>query len=192
MEEQKRQKKKGNLGLWVGLMFFVLLLVAVVLILWFLMRGQTTTTGDWQEDERAEFLNCEAEGVSYPIFAYDGSDRKILKINAVFNNDKLSTISLDYKLYYSGPNEVSASEARNHAAMNLSSQEAGLGPDIFNAHYTQFSDALEMILYAKASEITNVSSRYLMLDWIGNNKYTKVDVQENYTSKGLNCVANVE
>ena len=67
----------------------------MVLILFYFMQGSSTTTDSGGISETVESLSCEGEKYDYPFFKHmEGVDEKSTKVNAIFNDDKLNTISL--------------------------------------------------------------------------------------------------
>ncbi|MBR3248740.1 hypothetical protein IKF89_01785 [Candidatus Saccharibacteria bacterium] len=179
-----KKKSKTNWYLTIGIS---LLLTAVVLAICFFMQGETKTSGDWPELETSESLSCEVEGLAYPLFKYDNSDRKTTKVSMVLNNGKLRTISLVYQLYYSDSSKIERSEAENHAAMNLRMQDEGLGPDALGMNFARLADSMKMSLYADASALNGGTVKYFELDNVS--KYDLGTLRTAYEQKGFGCVA---
>ena len=182
-----KKKKKSSWMVTVGI---VLLLVATMAFVLFLMNGQTTLMGEFEGKKISETLVCEQEGISYPIFNYDYADSRSLKINVVFESQKLSSISLIYKLDYSTEEAMRQSESLNHAAMNLSFYDDGLGADALNAKYSFLDNSLQMSIYAKRSDLSQKVLKYFMLGEIYDlNKMDEKKITEIYIDAGLDCVA---
>ena len=180
--------KKINWALWVGML---LVIVAIVLLGWFFLKGETKVSGNWPEPETAQSIACEAEGVLYPFFKYDNSDKKTMTIKAIFKNDVLYSIALTSMLYYSDATKIERSESENHAAVNLKSQAEGLGADVMNSKYSKLGDGMKMSMYALAKNVTSETAKYLMLDVNpGNSQYSLSLIKEIFTKKGFNCVEN--
>ena len=182
MSESGGMKKINitNLTRWAGM---TLIFIAIILTLIFFMRGSTAIIGNYPDHETLDSLSCVAEGIDYPTYVYDNSKRKSTKINATFNDNKLTTISLVHILYYDDSRKVTDSEALNHAAVNIDSQNA----DIFSAHYSKFSDAMSMTMYAELKDITNSTKKYMMLNLISADNLTKESVKWNYETQGFVC-----
>ena len=96
MEEKQQPKNDHN---WILVLLGSLMVVAaIVLTLLFLMRGKTTTVDPGTEVTTTESITCESTTTIYPTIT--GGHLISFKINAIFDNDKLDTISLTYKLRY--------------------------------------------------------------------------------------------
>lgn len=188
LKKDKSHDAKTTKAILIALcVIFVIAILAVVI--WRLMQGTETTTGDWAATESNDSLTCEVNNMEYPFFEYDNATKKNTKVNVIFDNaDKLSTISLKQTMYYDSASEINASEAFNHAAMNISFQNNGLGADAFNATYTLLEDSMRMSLYANASKINGVSVKYFLLDQEGGTtNYNLTTVQKIYEDKGFKC-----
>ena len=166
---------------------FLLIIAAVVLILIFLLRGNTTTTSEKIDGTTTTALNCISGYVRYPIFTYDNANRRELNIKMVFSGDDLRTAALDYSLFYDDAEVIKASEAHNHAAMNISYSENGFRPDEFNTKYTMLDDRLRMNLYANGKEINEVSAKYFLIDAESGMPKTLSEYRKNYAERGLKC-----
>ena len=182
MEEKQQPKNDHN---WILVLLGSLMVVAaIVLTLLFLMRGKTTTVDPGTEVTTTESVTCESTTTIYPIIT--GGHLISFKINAIFNNDKLDTISLTYKLRYEDAEAAKQGTANNHAAMNKSFAVDSLGPDAFDATYSTIDNTNQLSLYANAKEINAVNAKYFLLE--DNSKYTKSVVTKTYNEKGFNCL----
>ncbi|MBQ7202184.1 hypothetical protein IJS18_02240 [Candidatus Saccharibacteria bacterium] len=191
MEIESTHKWKKYLPI-LGVVVGVVVIVIIVLIL---MRGTTTTSGGYPNPESTKSLSCNSDTFVYPFFKYDNSTKKNTTITATFENEKMNRISLTYTLFYPTKEEVVKSEAENHAAMNISFSNAGLGPDSFGANYKELvSDpsalALAMTMTTLADNIRDVGAKYFMLEDIENKDYTLNDVRSTYRSAGFRCEVN--
>lgn len=186
---ENNSPKKANLSSWLVLTGLMLIMVAIVATILFFLNGQTVITGEFESRKVSETLVCKAKDVAYPIFAFNEADDKLLKINTVFEDENLSSISLMYKLDYSDQDILSFSEARNRAAMNESFRNDGMKPDSLDAKYGIMSDGMQFSIYAKGSNINEEILKYFMLDGvIGINQLTKEKLAELYNNVGFNCV----
>ena len=186
MEEKSKNKiTKKMIYAIVGIL---LILIAIVLIILFLLRGSTTFGDTTKTDIVTESLSCESSDFDYPIFSYDESDKKNLKINMLFGEKKLDTLSLMYRLYYNDNNKIIASEAANHADMNESFSKDGMQADSFGASYALLDDSMQMTLNVNKKQIDGVSSKYFLLEEANN--YNKDNLKKHYESKGFKCKDN--
>ncbi len=182
MEEKSSSNQNYN---WIFVLLGSLLTIAaIVLVLLFLMQGKTTSIDPGSEVTTTESITCESTTTKYPILS--GGTLSNLKINAIFNNDKLHTISLTYKLNYGNNEAAKQGSATNHAAMNKSFSKDNLEPDSFDATYSILEDTFQMTLYAEAREINAISAKYFLLE--DSSKYTKEILTKTYNEKGLNCL----
>lgn len=195
MEEKsptkKKKKSKTNWPATIGITL-VLMVAAIAVCVTLSMQGKTKVTDNTAGPETSEALTCEVEGVVYPFFKYDESEKKTTKINAIFQDGVMSTISLIYSLYYNNSEQIVKSEAENHAALNLKMQNEGLGPDAFDANYAKLKDRLKLSLYAEAKKLNINTVKYFELDWVESGKYNMATVQANYEDRGFKCVAKDE
>ena len=157
--DKKRVKSRG----WLMLASVILIFVAIVIFLIAALNGKTVVTGEFDGNKVTETLVCESERVNYPFFKYDNSNSKSLKINAIFEDEKIGSISLFYKLNYSNEEMAKKSESVNHAAMSESFASDGMKFDDLNSKYSFLDNSLQMSLYAKNSELNEKSLRYFML-----------------------------
>ena len=180
-------KQKHIDGVWITLIGIILLISAGVFLIIFLTTGNTTTSGKYPDPKTTQTISCSSSSLIYPFFTYDHSKKKNLTINATFDEDSLSSISLLQKLFYDDAAQIKTSNSENHAAMNLKTQAEGLGPDAFDAHYSELSDGVETTLYAKANNIDQKTEKYFLLDGLAQDDYKIQKVLARYQNIGLNC-----
>ena len=162
----------------------VLILASIVLITWFFLKGQTTVTGDFDEDEYYTSLTCKTEGISYPFFEHDNAIKKETEVTAIFKNDgKLDSIAFTQKMYYANGDKAKGSEAINHASMNKSFGSV-LGPDALNANYYSDETMMRMRLYTSGKEYSSDSRKYFLIDTASQ---TIDNIERNYVGKGFEC-----
>lgn len=181
----KKAKKKSPSSSWLMVMGIVLILVAAVLLVWFFLHGETKVSGGWPEPEVSVAVVCKSESFEYPFFTYDQSSSKTTEINAVFKDDKLSMLSFIYTLGYGNEAASTESEARNHAAMNISFGNAGLEADALGASYSVLSDAMKFSLSADGNAARGIGARYFMLT--GGETYNVGRLMANYQGQGFEC-----
>ena len=188
MDDTNKTKKRIGSEVFVAIGMF-LVIVAVVLLLAFFLRGQTTVSGENPDVKSTISLNCVSDDYKYDFFPYDNSDNKNLKIDIIFENEKVSSASLVYMLYYQNAENITESDAENHASMNINFSKDGLEADALNANFSKLSDGLKMSLYANIEDINDVTSKYFLLDYFDKG-YTIKNIQRVYESKGLICKSN--
>lgn len=187
-------RKKGNKR-WIFVLVGSLLLVtAVVLILLYFMQGSSTTTDNGGTSEVVESLSCEGVKGDYPFFKHvDGVDEKSTKVNAIFNNDKLNTISFTYKITYKDKNkdhkEIKQVSDNNMFDMTEDFQESGLSADALEMRFSTLTNGIQMSLYTDSKGLSNISSKYFLLD-SANGSYKINNVKKIYENMGMKCTAN--
>ena len=188
MENNTHKKKQGHKWILV-LIGIILIVTAFVLLILFLLQGNTKTIGEGGSIETTEAITCEGNNIAYPYFKYDNSKEKSLKINAIFDNNKLETITLTYKLTYDDAKQAEQSSAENHASLNTQFAEDSLGADALSAHFSLLKNAMQLSLHADAKEVTGITSKYFLMD-NDNGNHKKESLTKIFNSKGLDCIIN--
>ena len=185
MNESSTTKRSKTALPTVGIL---LVIVATVLIIIFFLIGQIVVSGDFPTPIATESITCESNSLAYPFFTYDNSSSGSTKINAIFQNDKLSSISLIYTLTYPDNSTAEKSRTENHAAMNISFQENQLPADALGATYSVNKNTFQLSLYVASNEFTSKSQKYFLLDNLNiNNRKT---IKTIYEQKGFKCLEN--
>ena len=183
-------KKETNTTDWLLYGGILCIAIAVVLLLWFFLRGETKVAGEWEGVKKSETFVCNTTGLKYSFLSYDESQKKTTRINVVFNDNKLSAISLMHALYYNNEKLSIDSENLNHANMNKNFSEDGLGFDALGLKFSKFADGLQMSLYVEDDEINDDMMKYFMLDGVTNNEYDMDNMQRIYEEQGFECEIN--
>lgn len=183
----KSMKKKDILGISIALLFVAVLLIIIILIINSLL-GNTTITNNVTTVEKTQSLECEADDFEYPLMSEETGDKSSIKINAVFDNDKLSTTSLEYKMYFDSKERIERSEVRTRIIMNDHFSEDGLPADTLGVNYTRLEDAMQLSLYSKVKELNSITAKYFLLE-DASGHYSYDSVKKVYTDLGLKCVA---
>lgn len=184
-ESEKPEKEPTHIFLKFGLI--ILVLVAIVLVIIYFLHGKTTTTSEKIPNVKSVALSCASDSFIYPIFVYDGSKSRGLEVKMIFSEEELKSISLGYSLLYDSADLVQASEAHNHAAMNISFGKNNLEADAYNAKYTILSDRMRMNLYAPSSKLDETAKLYFLIDGDGTFPKSVQELRKNYESQGFAC-----
>lgn len=188
MEEEAKHGKKSSVLWWViGGIFVVIIAVVVFLVL--RMQGTVSSGGAFPDAESVQSLTCTNDSAVLSLINTKNATSVSTKMIATFSKNKLDNISMNYSLKYSSKEDIKDSENINYAAINLSSQKEGLGPDIFNLRFNKLEDSLEIRMYAESEKIGAVSAKYLMLEQAAGS-YSESSIKKNYTSQGFKCVSN--
>jgi flagellar basal body-associated protein FliL len=178
--------KRGWIFLLMGILCVV---VALVLIIVYFMHGKITTTNNGGEIETTESITCTSDQIAYPYFKADESKKKDLKINAVFNNGKLDTITLTYQLDYDDEVQAEQASAEHHAELNKKFYEDSMNADALGTHFSVIKETMQLSLRAESKEITGVTSKYFLIDNTSGN-HKKDSLVKIFSNKGLNCTIN--
>lgn len=182
----RKTKKKKSTG-WLATIGISLILTAVVLVLWFLLRGETTVTGGWTESVETVALSCEGNDVNYPIFSSE--TKGSVKINAIFGDDKIDTISLIWRAQYENDQARVEGQVKASRAMEEAFVAVGMAIDSLDAVYSGLDDdVFQMSLYGKHKDLDNRTYKFFMLSELTNGEYSLDMVKRVYKNKSLNCV----
>lgn len=176
-----------------NLILFLILIVIIVLVILWLLRGKTTTHGQYPENVKNESLSCVSTDKAYEPANQISSDEKELKIDMIFyGTEKLSSASLKYTLTFASKNDAYSAEAFNHAEFNLSLQRRGYSSGLFNNKFTLMDNVLVLALRADADEIKEELAReYFLLDR-SSLPTTLSDFRIHYESTGFVCASTID
>ena len=183
--KQEEQKEKDHKGLKLGLAFLVL--AALVIVILYFLRGNTSITNEKIPNVKNTLVSCYSGSIYYPVFTYDGAEKRETDIKIVAQDYELKSISLEHSLFYNSATAIEASEAHNHAAMNLSFGKNGLGPDSYDAKYTILSDRVRMNLYAASAKLNDVAKQYFLVETEGAFPTSVLSLRKNYEAQGFTC-----
>ena len=187
---EKKDKKNHK---FLKLFFFLLSLIIIVLIIVWLLRGSKTISGQYPENVKNESLECISNELTYPKAGAVDSSEKELKINALFSGkEKLSTIYLTYTLNYSTESEAISVEAISHADFNRKLGKAGFSAGKFNNKFTILKDRLVISLYGTASDLTEYTGEFFMVNEKETFPTTLEEYKENYERQGFACKTDIE
>lgn len=183
---KKFSKNKGGQNSALIFIGIVLLLISASLMLWFLLSGRTTVTGNFSDNETITSLLCKAKNFAYPFFEYDNANKKDTEVAAIFDNDdRISSIALVQKMFYSNEEDANSSSAINHASMNKSF--GVLGADALNVNYYSSDGVMRMQLYASSRDYNSNSRKFFL---INNASENIKDIEKNYVDQGFICEKN--
>lgn len=187
MENRSRKKKDKK---WILILLGIIcIVIAFVLLILFLLQGNTKTISEGGSIEPTEAITCTSDEVVYPFFKSNDAKSRSMKINAIFDNDKLDIITLTYKLEYDDAKQAEQSSAENHAALNTSFYDDSMSADSFDAHFSVLKNSMQLSLHAEAKEITGTTAKYFLIDNVSGN-HKKESLTKILNSKGLDCIIN--
>ena len=188
-DDENRPRRTRNLIL------LILFLVTVVLIILWLLRGKTTTTGQYPENLKNESLVCMAANITPPkIDSIDSHDKEI-KINIVFNGtEEMKRIYFTYTLIYGDEDEAYGNEAKSHAFFNKALAASGYQVDKFDNKFSRYNNKLSISLSAERNDIDEYSASYFMIVAQDNEvlKDQNLDwFKKNYETQGFVCESSI-
>lgn len=193
-EPQKKSEKKDHRIL--KLLGFLLFLAIIFLIIIWLLRGRTTTSGQFPANVRNESLVCESDNITYEKVNSVSSDDKNLKISMVFNGEaSFSSASLKYTLHFASSGEAHSAEAVSHAQFNLALQALGYDAGKFNNKFSEIGSDLIITLNLSSSKTLDDTTRsYFLVEYAENDMLpeTLSEYRHNYESQGFACISTVE
>lgn len=165
----------------------VLIIVAIIIVVLSQMIGRTIITKKEGEKKEMHSIACVAENLSYPFFTYDNSEKTELKINATFEDDALSSISLVYILTYKDKDGAIASELKNHIDFEVMIQKEGLRNTTLHSDHKVLDNLYQLTIYNSRNELNETIAKYYLLDSLQGD-YTQIDVGDALTKNGFNCI----
>ena len=192
--EQKSEPKTNKNHKALKLVIVLLILAIVVAVIIWLLRGKTTTAGQYPANVRNESLSCSATDKAYEPANRVSSDNKELKIDMIFYGaEKLSAMSLKYTLTFASNEEAYSAEAFNRAGFNLGLQERGFSSGLFNNKFSLMDNILVLTLRADADEIEEeeLTREYFLLDRSAFPKNLS-DFRKHYESAGFTCASTID
>lgn len=180
--KENRNKNKA----WMTFLAIFLLCLAVVLIIWFLLKGETRVTGSFPDDTTSVSLSCEREGEPYPFFGYDESESKKTKINMIFQQDKLHTISLIQTMIYNNSEYAAKSETLNRVSINENLGNE-LSSNSMDVRYTVNGNTMQMVLSVDTDKLSETEKKFFLIE---KDPYTFEQYENNYISQNFICKTN--
>lgn len=176
------------LSRWILVCGIILIIVSIISLVLFFLEGETAIDNGSEDIVKSESLSCINEGTSYPFFTYDETVQKNAKVNAIFQGDKLDSLSLIYVLSYDDTKKVNSSININQTTMNKLFVEDGLAFDSLGLYFSKTSNnGVQFGLFTRADEINDISAKYFLLD-TDEKRLAREELMQNYISKGFNCV----
>ena len=157
------QKGEHNTKTLLSTFGIILFLIAFVLLVLFFMKGQTTTKGEFPEDVVSEAIACSSKSIQFPYFTYDNSIGKEMKVNVIFENNNISSISLIYDLKYDNESKSLESYNINHSALNTYFGQNSLESDALGAVFANLGSEMKLSLYASGDELNVNTAKFFMV-----------------------------
>ena len=185
----------GNHRLRNFIIFTLVLALIIVVILW-LLRGKTTTSGQYPENVKNESLACESKTIIYEKTNSVNSDDKDLKFSMVFaGKESLSSASLKYTLRFQSYEAAHSAEAISHAQFNLALQALGYDASKFNNKFSILDNELVITLSLSSDKSLDDTTRsYFLVDYIKDDQLPKTlaEYKSNYEKQGFSCTSTID
>lgn len=179
-----------------NLIIFIILIFLIVLIMLWLLRGKTTTSGQYPENIKNNSLLCSSKNIKYPKITKIDSDNKELKINTIFNGtETLKSISIIYTLQYASEQEAYAAEVSSNIEFVDKLASIGFNSSKFSNKFSRYVDKLIVSLTMKPNELEETTADYAMLNMKDIEQikaYSLNDYQEYYESLGFICENTID
>lgn len=184
--EKNTESKNHKVFKLICLLLFLLILILIIL---YLLRGKTTTTGQYPANVRSESLECVSDSLTYPkLGAVSPAPKDTnLTVTAIFTGDKgLSTISVKNLMVFESRDEAVIAEARTHANFNIGLRAYNYGTDKFDNKFSIMSEKLLVNLTAKKADFDEFSKEYFLItsDELPS---SLEEFRQEYESKGFVC-----
>lgn len=183
MDKDNQHKKNVNSG-WLVAIGLLLVAISIISAVLFLLNGETKVTGNWSGSETSESLTCKGSNIDYPVFSSDRVNSET-KINAVFNGDTITSISLLRQETYNNAREAKVQSDSHEFDLNSSFANNGQKAYALNANFSINETRIQMSLYASGNDLSNKTAKYFLLDVLpsgGVNAYEK-----QFKNKGFVC-----
>lgn len=170
----------------------LLLLIIIIIIIW-LLRGKTTTTGQYPANVRNEYLTCESSNVAYEKVSSVDSDNKTLKISMIFYGEEtFNSASLQYIMKFDTKDKAYSAEAVSHAQFNKGLAAVGLKSEAFNNKFSLMDETLSVAIHASVSDLNETTADYFLIaaNENGEMPLTLLDYKSNYEKQGFSCVTS--
>lgn len=164
------------------------LLVIVIIIIW-LLRGKTTTSGQYPANVKTESLECTSVETIYPKLGKFSPIPKEtnLTITAIFSGEnELQTISLKNLMTFNSNSEAIVAEAVAHANFNIGLHSYGYNISKFENKFSISEEKLLVNLAARVKEIDERSKDYFLIT-SEILPTTLNDYKNEYEANGFSC-----
>jgi|GEM_PF-3201104 len=187
MQNKTKQDSKDHKWIYYLVGLLCIAVAAVVAILFLLNNGKSVSN-QGETIETVQSISCTGKNIPYPYVEANETDEQSIALDFILNNDKINTASLTYQLT-TEPGSVEKTTTNITIAINKSFAKDGLEHNALNATFSSLSDSAQMILYAKAKDITSATAKYFLLE-NANGKHDDDTIVKVLEEKGLSCKVN--
>ena len=194
VKHKSKSKEKNNHKILKLAGIIIFLAIVAIIIIW-LLRGTTTTTGQYPENVKNKSLTCVSSQIQYEKTSWINSDEKELKINTIFNGtDSLKSLSLIYTLTYESEADAYLAEAKSHAQLNEGFATMGYDVRKFSNKFSRYGNKLIITLTTNKTELDEYSASYFLLPTSEEGFVLKSlsDYQNAFEAQGMTCSSTTE
>ncbi|MBR3232929.1 hypothetical protein IKF74_01445 [Candidatus Saccharibacteria bacterium] len=191
--EQKSEPKTEKNHKALKLVIVLLALVIIVAVIIWLLRGKTTTTGQYPANIRTDSLECTSNKLDYEKIGTLNiiTIKKELELKLLFSsNDELKSINLKNFLTFDTAKEATSAEAIAHAAFNKGLSAKGYNSEQFENKFTLMDNQLVLTIHNDSQLNENSKDYFLLAPEESPN--TLHEFQKIYESKGFTCKSTQE
>ena len=166
------------------------LLVVIIIIIW-LLRGKTTTTGQYPANVRNESLECISKELIYPKLGdfTPVPKENTLTITAVFlGGSSLSSVSIKNLMTFESNHDAIIAEARAHANFNIGLRPYNYSTDKFENKFSIIDEKLLVNLTGKSKELDEMSKDYFLIK-SDELPTSLAEFRAEYEAQGFTCRA---
>ena len=190
--DEIRKRKKSNI--FVATVTIILLALIVWLI--FLLKGKTTTSGDFPANIKTRSIVCGKDNAQYAYVGASESSKNTFRVIGVFNESKrLQKINFDYYVHFEDNDSAVAGESYIHHLFAKSLESNGLKYSELNNKFSVLNSKVDISLYATPDIINEYNAQYLLIKThseASDFSLTEDDFEHNYQSQGFICESTNE
>ena len=193
MEAKDKKRKKDQL---IKLVAILLILGAVIFMILWLLKGKTTTSGNFPGPTRNDFLVCQKQNPEYGIIELRNPLKSEAKVTfSITESGEMHSASLTYTSVYE--NERGAYDSRNvtNGVFGQALAKSGLSPSALSNKFTLYDNKLIITLTAERGELNAKTAKFFMLkntDDLDFSRATTSDYQRLYEAQGFSCQTSLE
>lgn len=188
--ETKKEEKSHRTR---NLVFFLTLVIVIILAILWLLRGKTTTTGQYPENVKNEYLDCISKNTTYSKVGDVSSDEKELRATMVFlGKEELSSISIKYTLNFADKSAASYAEPIVNTRFHENIAEVIDQYSAFNNKVTLLDDAIVVTLHASKTDLKDDLAKEFFLIPKTKSPATLSDYREIFEVQGFTCESSLD
>ena len=166
--------------------------IIVIVIIW-LLHGKTTTSGQYPENVKNEYLDCISNNTIYSKVGNIDSDEKELKATMVFlGKEELSSISIKYTLSFTDKTAASYAEPIVNTRFHENIAKVIDQYSAYNNKVTLLDDTIVVTLHASKTDLKDDLAKEFFLIPKTKAPTTLPDYREIFETQGFACKASTD